>query len=960
MSQSVVRLFKYKPALIAALAMALGAAAQAQDCSNPAAANITSPSPGSVLSAPVTFQWDAGACVTNFYLFVGSSLGAPDLFSGSTGLTQSATVSLLPTDGRTIYVRLMSNVNGAFVSKDYTYKASGTGGGGGGGGGGCASPAAAALSSPTPGSVLAGSSVAFSWTAGSCVTNYQLLVGSSLGASDISSTSGANTSATVNNIPVDGRTIFVRLISTVNGSAQQVDYTFQAASGGGGGGGGFLGGGGGGGIGCGTPAPATLTSPAAGSRLGSSATFTWTAGTCVTSYALQIGSSLGASDIFSNAFGANLSGTVNNLPTDGRTIYVRLISTIAGGTQSNDYTFIAGGGGGGGNCNSPAAAILTSPSNGTTLGGSSVSFSWSAGNCVTNYTLSIGNSAGAGDLYSASQGTNLSVTVNNLPTDGRNLFVRLTSTINGSAQSNDYTFKAAGGSGGGTGGCSQSLLATMTTPANNATLTSGSQQFVWQPGCNVTAYFLYIGSTPGAFDLYFQSQGTQTSTTVGNLPTDGRTLYVRLWSLFTGASDIASGWQFNDYVYKAFTNANACASPAAATMITPANNAVFTSASQTFTWNQGSCVSAYSLSIGSQAGASDIYQQSQGISLSTTVNNLPTDGRTLYVRLTSTINGQPQNQDYTYTAFTSGGGCGTSQLATMATPAGGTGLSSGSVTFTWNAGCNVTTYFLYVGTAQGGYDLYFQNQGTATSVTVNGLPTDGRTLYVRLWSLFNGVNDIANGWQFNDYNYTAFNSGGSCTTPAGASITSPAGGTVLGASPVTFQWGGGSCVVQYTLSIGSTAGGTDLYSASQGTNLNATVAVPTDGRTLYVRLTTTTSTGGPFINDYTYTAPTVGSGCGANALAMLTSPNNNAVLGTSQTFSWSAGCNALAYFIYVGTTVGQFDIYFKNQGLSTSTTINGLPTGSKTLYFRLWTLFPSSGDISGGWQSVDYVFTSAP
>jgi hypothetical protein len=30
------------------------------------------------------------------------------------------------------------------------------------------------------------------------------------------------------------------------------------------------------------------------------------------------------------------------------------------------------------------------------------------------------------------------------------------------------------------------------------------------------------------------------------------------------------------------------------------------------------------------------------------------------------------------------------------------------------------------------------------------LPTDGRTLYVRLWSLVSGA------WQFNDYTYTAF------------------------------------------------------------------------------------------------------------------------------------------------------------------------------------------------------------
>ena len=39
--------------------------------------------------------------------------------------------------------------------------------------------------------------------------------------------------------------------------------------------------------------------------------------------------------------------------------------------------------------------------------------------------------------------------------------------------------------------------------------------------------------------------------------------------------------------------------------------------------------------------------------------------------------------------------------------------------------------------------------GASTSYTATGLPTDGRTLYVRLWSLVSGI------WQFNDYTYTA-------------------------------------------------------------------------------------------------------------------------------------------------------------------------------------------------------------
>jgi len=71
------------------------------------------------------------------------------------------------------------------------------------------------------------------------------------------------------------------------------------------------------------------------------------------------------------------------------------------------------------------------------------------------------------------------------------------------------------------------------------------------------------------------------------------------------------------------------------------------------------------------------------------------------------------------------------------------------VTFSWTAESGVSQYNLYVGNSVGGSDIYAASQGTATSGTVSGLPTDGRTLYVRLWSL------ISTGWQFRDYTYIA-------------------------------------------------------------------------------------------------------------------------------------------------------------------------------------------------------------
>jgi len=83
---------------------------------------------------------------------------------------------------------------------------------------------------PVPGSTFSSSSVTFSWAAGGAA-NYVLLVGSSLYGHDIYSSGLINTlSTTVNNIPTDGRTIYVTLGSNPSGSWTSSNYTYTAAT----------------------------------------------------------------------------------------------------------------------------------------------------------------------------------------------------------------------------------------------------------------------------------------------------------------------------------------------------------------------------------------------------------------------------------------------------------------------------------------------------------------------------------------------------------------------------------------------------------------------------------------------------------------------------------------------------------------------------------------------------------
>jgi len=86
---------------------------------------ITSPTPGSALSgSSVAFVWSAGgSTVVEWWLYVGSSVGASDFFdSGSLGTSLSTTVSSLPTDDSLpIFVRLWYRRESAWLFTDFAY-----------------------------------------------------------------------------------------------------------------------------------------------------------------------------------------------------------------------------------------------------------------------------------------------------------------------------------------------------------------------------------------------------------------------------------------------------------------------------------------------------------------------------------------------------------------------------------------------------------------------------------------------------------------------------------------------------------------------------------------------------------------------------------------------------------------------------------------------------------------------
>ena len=361
---------------------------------------ITSPVPGETLAGDTeTFVWAAnGTGVTGWWLYVGTSAGANNLHdSGGLGTATSHTVIGLPTDGSTLHVRLWYQAGGVWLFRDDTYTAA-TGG----------TSSLPTLTSPTPGTTLAGDTETFVWAAnGTGVTGWWLYVGTSVGASNLhdSGSLGTATSHTVTGLPTDGSTLHVRLWYQAGGVWLFRDDTYTAAT-------------------EGSSSLPTLTSPTPGTTLaGDTETFVWAAnGTGVTGWWLYVGTSVGANNLHdSGGLGTATSHTVIGLPTDGSTLHVRLWYQAGGVWLFRDDTYTAATGG------TSSLPTLTSPTPGTTLAGDTETFVWAAnGTGVTGWWLYVGTSVGANNLHdSGGLGTATSHTVIGLPTDGSTLHVRL-------------------------------------------------------------------------------------------------------------------------------------------------------------------------------------------------------------------------------------------------------------------------------------------------------------------------------------------------------------------------------------------------------------------------------------------------------------------------------------------------------------------------------------------------------
>jgi hypothetical protein len=151
-------------------------------------------------------------------------------------------------------------------------------------------------------------------------------------------------------------------------------------------------------------------------------------------------------------------------------------------------------------------------------------------------------------------------------------------------------------------------------------------------------HWLFVGTTPRAYDLVNRDLGTGHATTVSGLPASG-TIHVTFWTLFSGRGWLAASQQYTMSVLP----------PQPSPITSPAPGSTITSSTVTFTGGHTTADLQHWLFVGTTPGAYDLVNRDLGTGHATTVSGLPASG-TIHVTFWTLFSGRgwlATSQQYT-------------------------------------------------------------------------------------------------------------------------------------------------------------------------------------------------------------------------------------------------------------------------------------------------------------------------
>lgn len=319
-------------------------------------------------------------------------------------------------------------------------------------------------------------------------------------------------------------------------------------------------------------------------------------------------------------------------------------------------------------------------------------------------------------------------------------------------------------------------------------------KITWSEAPSASAYYLYIGTSPGAKDLYQSGETKVTSVTLKNLPVN-RTLHLRL------NTKIDNQWHFVDRTVVVL---------AAAKLSEPTDDAFLPPGPTAFRWEPVEGAQAYRLSVGTAVGTADVFTTGATSETSVQRAEMPVN-RPLHAHLETKINGRWYACDTNFLI---------AQPAEFINPAPGSLGLSRAEPVAWTAVENASAYTLHVSTIPGAKDIYNSGETQNTQVFLPPINSD-RTLYLELWTKIAGI------WYSRSLALRPI-----------AALRLPVGGTYLSPKPTTFTWWPVSGATAYRVQVWSELDNRDMQDSGPVTETQISITPPKTNGPVRTRLWT--------------------------------------------------------------------------------------------------------------------------
>jgi hypothetical protein len=452
------------------------------------------------------------------------------------------------------------------------------------------------------------------------------------------------------------------------------------------------------------PEAPTLISPVNGVAVNStSVTFQWSASSGATNYWLAVTKASDNSVVINKAVGNVTSDTETGFPNNGSVYkWVVAAGNSAGWSSAySQWTFTNG-------VTLPTVPNLTSPGNGASVIGTSVTFQWSPSSGATNYWLSV---YGAGNyLINKAVGNVNSDTEVGFPNNGTT-YIWMVAAGNGAGWTSASTARTF------VNGSVVPMAPSIISPTNNAQVAGTSVTFQWSASSGATNYWLAVTKASDNSVVINKAVGNVTSDTETGFPNDA-TVYN--WFVAAGNS---AGWSSASRT----TFINGIVSlPPAPVLVSPPDGANLSGTSVTFQWNASSGATNYWLAVTRVSNNSVVITKAVGNVTSDTETGFPNDG-TAYKWVVAAGNKAGWSSASTTRTFTNGPPITIPPSPTLTSPADGANVSDTPITFQWAASSGATNYWLAVVKASDNSVIINKAVGNATSYVETSFPNNGTT-----------------------------------------------------------------------------------------------------------------------------------------------------------------------------------------------------------------------------------------